>query len=230
MKMVKVPQLKIDWTNHLVGFVTTLLGIFIAFQLDDWQDRRHQKEQLEITLAAIKNEIENNIDIYKRNSSRLSQFTEYLDFMKSHTKNGSIIASEFELSRIRSKNPDRLIDLKFVKKYDDTLNVYSGDHMIIFDVIPEFGISTANWEAAKSTGILSYIDQAKIARLTQIYSWINKDVGFNDADFFKTVIFSLEELGSIEKFTYNYKMIAKVSQFKLTMIDEHYKKMNWGVE
>ena len=53
----------IDWSNHIVAFFSALLGILIAFQLQDYQDDQKEEEELQITLEAIKKEIENNQNI-----------------------------------------------------------------------------------------------------------------------------------------------------------------------
>ena len=51
---------KIDWLNHFVAFASSLLGILIAFQLDNWRESRGENEKMQIALQGIKKEIENN--------------------------------------------------------------------------------------------------------------------------------------------------------------------------
>ena len=65
---------KIDWLNHFIAFLSALFGILIAFQLEDYRDDQKEKEELQITLNAIKKEIENNQKIYRTNVKTLSDF------------------------------------------------------------------------------------------------------------------------------------------------------------
>lgn len=37
---------KIDWRNHFVAFLSALLGIFIAFQLENWREGRIERERV----------------------------------------------------------------------------------------------------------------------------------------------------------------------------------------
>lgn len=228
MKTFKLPSMKhfkVDWTNHIVGFVSTLLGIFIAFQLDDWQDRKAQEERIEITLGAIKKEVDSNIAIYKINISKLSQWIEYCEFIQNHSnENGEVISTESALNSIKIKNQHRFKDLKVLKKHNDSLNVYKIDLML--DVLPETDKSTNNWEAAKSSGILNYMDHSRMAQLTQIYDWINKDLGVSDSDIYKNII-KVNQFTDIPTLIQDYKMIVRVSEMKLSRIEEYYKKMDW---
>lgn len=43
---------KIDWVNHLIAFLSALLGILIAFQLEDYQEKQQEKEKLQIALTS----------------------------------------------------------------------------------------------------------------------------------------------------------------------------------
>jgi len=116
---------KIDWINHLIGFLTALIGIVIAFQLDDWQERRREEEKLKITLKAIKAEIDSNKEIYKTDALALNDWVEYWIFMQSHDEdnNEEIIATEREMNQMKEQHPARFGNAKFIKKYRDSLNL-----------------------------------------------------------------------------------------------------------
>ena len=78
----------IDWSNHIVAFFSALLGILIAFQLQDYQDDQKEEEELQITLEAIKKEIENNQNIYRTNIKTLTDFLDVYEAMDD--KKGSV--------------------------------------------------------------------------------------------------------------------------------------------
>lgn len=222
-------NLKIDWVNHLIGFLTALVGIIIAFQLDDWQERNREKEKLRITLQSIKAEIDNNMEIYRSDS--LSTWLEHWDFIKSHDEdnNDEIIATEKEMNLMRAKHPTRFDEMKFIKKYRDSLNVYGGPQIIKFDVMPKAGISTSSWDAAKSSDALRSLDHARMTELTNIYDWINKDLGITDADVIRSVAGFDTDFG-IDKILHDYRMITNVYGFKLRQIERHYQIIDWDAE
>jgi hypothetical protein len=60
-----ISRFKADWNNHLIGFLATILGILIAFQLQDWQDTRKEKERLELGIKSLKLEITGNRELIK---------------------------------------------------------------------------------------------------------------------------------------------------------------------
>ena len=87
---------KIDWINHLIAFLSALLGILIAFQLEDYQDKQREKEELQITLTAVKNEVENNIKIYQTNIEQLSAWLDYYDLYALSMRKGDVEVNKFE--------------------------------------------------------------------------------------------------------------------------------------
>lgn len=224
-------NLKIDWVNHLIGFLTALVGIVIAFQLDDWQERSREEEKLKVTLQAIKAEIDNNREIYKNDVANLSGWLEYWTFMRSRDEdnNGEMIAAEREIIAMKEKHPTRFEGVKLIKKYSDSLGVY-GPLLARVDVIPKSGISTSSWEAAKSSGVLNSLDHSRMTELTKIYDWINKDLGINDADVIRNTIAFDAEFSNLDKILHDYKMITQVYSYKLDQIDKHYQTIDWNAE
>ena len=68
---------KIDWPNHIIAFLSALLGILIAFRLEFLREEHQEQEQLEKALIVIKEEIENNLKIYKTNSDNICAWIDY---------------------------------------------------------------------------------------------------------------------------------------------------------
>lgn len=210
-------RIHIDWPNHLVAFVSTILGIFIAFQLDDWQEQRKLDKNLKATLEALHEEIEANLAIYEKNVERLSEWLDYYDFMSEHTVGNDLIVSESKLNAVRVNNPTRFKDLRQLRRVNDSLNAYVVD--IKLDVLPITGVSTNNWQAAKSSGILTFLDHETITKLTFIYDWIERDFGMDENQFFKNKLQgSREDDGP--KMIEDYRRIVDVTQFRLSRIKE----------
>src|SRR5689334_2332389 len=99
---------KVDWLNHLIAFVSALLGIFIAFQLDDWQERRSQQEKVRISLEAIRKEIDGNLEIYKSNIDSLSPFMDHIEFAMEHRSSDGLRATDREVRTLELKHGKKL--------------------------------------------------------------------------------------------------------------------------
>ena len=55
-----VSQYKIDWPNHIIGFFSALFGILIAFELEEWRDKKNQIEIARIAFENLKKEVQIN--------------------------------------------------------------------------------------------------------------------------------------------------------------------------
>jgi len=98
---------KIDWLNHTVAFFSALLGILIAFQLEDYADNRKDNEELKSALNAIKNEINNNLNIYQTNVDQLGDWLEYWEVIKGIDENGVFAVAKNKYQKLNAKAPQR---------------------------------------------------------------------------------------------------------------------------
>jgi hypothetical protein len=216
---------RIDWRNHFVAFISTLLGIFIAFQLEDWRETRAEKERVKITFQSIKFEIEENLRIYQTNVTQIRDLLEYVDFILSHSTGDKLVMKTTDYNLYQAKYPDRFEYVKLIRNLNDSLSEYTGNLSV--DFMPLTGISTSNWEAAKSTGVLTLAEPTKVADLTYIYEWTYKDLGFVDSDFFKFFISNDEKFTDLEQMISNYKRLADIYEYKLNKIDSKLKTISW---
>lgn len=224
----------IDWINHFVAFISSVVGIFIAFQLDDWQQNREEKEKERITLSAIKKELETNGEILKNNIKTISTWIDYQNFVARHDRvkgtTDQIVCSPTQVNKLLDKTPRKLGDLKLVKMINDTLGIYFVG--VIHLNISLQGISTNNWEAAKYSGILNNFDHDQISALTAIYSLLNKDLGFSANGLYEQ---SLEENGqmsspSIKEAILIYKKLNYTYQAKLDRLQEQWPSLKWDIK
>jgi hypothetical protein len=222
-------KIKIDWVNHLVAFISTLLGIYIAFQLNEWQNSINEKEKINSALSSIKLEIQKDISIYDENVSKISDLLGYINFIRNHSNTkGEIIASEASINEMKKMNIDRFRDLTLIKKLNDSLNIYKSSFIV--DFVPVTGISTNNWEAAKFSGILISMNHSHVSILTSIYDWVVKDLGFDDSDFYKRLI-NKEKPGfdNLNTMIIDYQRIMNIYKFKSEKIKESFKTISWEV-
>jgi hypothetical protein len=216
---------KIDWRNHLVAFLSTLLGIFIAFQLEDWRDSRAEREKVQNVILSLKYEVEENVRIYRTNVTETRDFLTYLDFVLTHLRGDKLVVGPSDYAALKEKYPSRFEDVKLIRHLNDTLSEYTAS--INVDFLPLTGISTSNWEAAKSTGVLAMADASKVAALTYVYEWTYKDLGFSDSDFFKYFILNDKKFMDLSQMAINYRRLADIYEYKLGKIEAGLVRISW---
>lgn len=215
---------KIDWLNHFIAFASSVIGIFIAFQLDDWQERRSKREEMNTTLKAIKEEIEGNLFVFHENDSALGALVDFYDFYIANQHDGGLLFSNKDLLEAQTKFPGRLNGPKVIQKVNDTLAIYQFKFTV--DVAPASGISTGNWEAAITSGILANLDHDRTVLLTQIYDWTTKDLGYSEDELYATRL-GFKEFEDVDQILEHYRMIVKVSRFKHAEMKRYYNKVKW---
>ena len=219
----------IDWSNHIVAFFSALLGILIAFQLQDYQDDQKEEEELQITLEAIKNEIENNQNIYRTNIKTLTNFLEFyetIDFVVTEFEfdDGEVAVSKDKFEKMKLESPDRFDDWKLKRQQNDSTLIFES-----FDInIPgyEVIISTSSWQAGLYSGVLNRLDHSRLSKLTHIYKWIEKDIGLNEGEFWEDQ-FSDKLFGDLNLIVTYYKRLNKIQQMKLSIVSNYYDQIEW---
>lgn|GEM_PF-2312622 len=227
MKKKSTPSGNIEWGNHFVSFLSALLGIFIALQLEEWRENRAEVQRAKEAIAAIKAESDSNIALYRYNIQGLKGQAECLRFFRTHESKGFLLANPQEFEALKSKYPKRF-QFRMMEKINDSLNRYEGEPRV--DFLPNSGFSSSAWHSAEISGILPKFSQDKISALTFIYDWVNKDLGFSDADFFARIISRYGNISDIREVERNYSLLAEIYEFKLRHIQERYEKMNWQTE
>jgi len=217
---------KIDWKNHVIAFFSALLGILIAFQLEDYRDDQQEKEKLRITLNAIKKEIESNRIIYQTNITKLSDFLEYFKLRELTNEKGELKLNKDKFERMKAKHSDRFLNWILLKQQNDSTSIFDTHWEFFIDTAPETGISTSSWQAGLYEGILNRLDNNTLSQLTQIYEWVGKDIGLNEREFYENLV--LSDITKIDPLIVHYKKIIAVQQFKLDMINKHYSQIDWS--
>lgn len=162
----------VDWQNHIITFISTIVGILIAFQLEDWRENR--EEQIKINKAEISliNELERNKIGLEGTIKENKDWLSYADFIFSHTHDDYLACSQQELDSIRKVYPGRFTRNKFVNVLNKTTNLYQMSFEV--DVPFIFQIETATWEAVKSSGTLNYIEQGNVFWYVKTYKELER--------------------------------------------------------
>jgi hypothetical protein len=136
-----------------------------------------------------------------------------------------VTCSLTELENARRINPERLADAQLIKRINDSVSQYKVTFYL--DVLPILGgISTGNWEAARFSGVLAYLDHERITQLSQVYDWTTKRVGVTDEEFAKNLV-TLSKYDNVDKLLDDFRLIMKASEMKHSNMKRHYEQIKW---
>jgi len=223
----KIKNIRVDWPNHVVGFLSALLGIYIGFRLEGVREDHQERKRIEIVKQSIKNEIENNLRIYEQNIEALSDWLDYYAICSEKLDGEKhLILGTSEYRKITSKHPTRFTNLKQIRTLDDTLSVF--DWSPVVDVAPATGLSTSSWKAGIASGLLNSMDYALVDNLSAIYDWIEKDIGANEKDFYENMLgLRSNDITNLRQLVLDYQIIVKIYAFKRDRIRRIYDNIQW---
>ena len=130
---------KINWLNHFLEFLTVLIGILIAFQLNTWSTRKTQKQTIDTHLVQIvdetifnKNSITSSINLIKTNLQIIDELFQIVSSHENINKADSLSLKllDFGGLYIRKNAYQSLIesgDIRFMKRFEDKqriINLY----------------------------------------------------------------------------------------------------------
>lgn len=88
----------LDWRTLLLEFLVLAAGVFVGLQVDAWNDRRLDRAKSYEALAAVKEELQRQIDTYEHMSSNAQSWIKYTRYLEK-------IIEDPELAR---EEPDQL--------------------------------------------------------------------------------------------------------------------------
>ena len=131
-----------------------------------------------------------------------------------------------EYERMRSKSPDRLQNWILVNQENDSIYVFEvGIDDFILDEAPLTGISVSSWQAGLYSGILNRLDNDRLTKITQIYEWIEMDLGLNERDMFEMI--TLSENLDINIILDFYERVIKIQRMKLDRVNSYSNNIEW---
>jgi hypothetical protein len=195
---ISFPHFNIDWPNHIIAFFSALFGILIAFELDEWRERRKEQELAQSAFANLRNEVGINKNLLHENiRANLQVIRSLQGVLPSIDKNLVFHGSTQQADSINKKF-GRLI---FVNLADSIQSGRQWSWPVHFGVgnisIPSLQVSA--WESAKATGALNFLPYERVLSLSFVYNdakiidelaeirnlWRNSDGIKNKSDFTK---------------------------------------------
>lgn len=116
---------KIDWLNHLIAFFSALLGILIAFQLENYREDLQEKREVKQVISIFKSEIENNLEIYRKNVNQIGGWLEYWKLVKKGINEGIITIEKGYFDQLKKIQPERYTGWEILEDKDEYFNQFS---------------------------------------------------------------------------------------------------------
>jgi hypothetical protein len=163
---MRIMTRRIDWLNHLIGFMATIIGIFVGLNLEKRQNQSDQNERLQEYERLINEEIKvniHNLDTFIRANIQYEAMTRFL--LEKKLKDDVMNCTQQELDSFKIKNPGAayLMDFKKLDKHKMKAN------FIAFSS-GTFVNQTTIWESFKNTDLLNVLPINDIKRFTKIYN------------------------------------------------------------
>lgn len=162
----------IDWQNHSITFISTIIGILIAFQLEDWRENREEQAKIDKAEISLINELNRNKVGLEATIKINKDWLLYADFIMSHTYDDYLACTQQELDSAIQVHPTRFSNSNFIRKLDPSTNLYGMSFEV--DVSFIFQIETATWEAVKSSGTLNFIEQSNVFWYVKTYKELER--------------------------------------------------------
>jgi len=167
---------QIDWKNHAIGFIATIIGIIIGLNLDERQNENETQRRLRDFNKLINSEIKTNIanlDTLLDNSHKYELRLRFL--VNKNIEDNVIHCTQKELdsvNNVRTRYP-------FIINYDKI----TVDKFRVYYAVSTFDFDYQNtvWESFKSTDLINNMAAEEITTLTNIYlDLVKKSKEIND--------------------------------------------------
>lgn len=157
---------RIDWPNHFMAFVSTLLGVWLAFYLGNYNEYKREHARMEVAIKSVRQELTKNLAKTKEHMVHVDSLLGAIKaFSKLIDDNMNMVATENQMAdfiehhgwfmRLGEKRPLR--DSFF--EYDGRLNLN----------LHYANLSEIAWENTKLMDVLHLIDTETAFQLHGIY-------------------------------------------------------------
>ena len=215
-----IDLIKEKWGEYVIEILVITLGIFGAFILNDWNEKRKEKEKFLILTEQLYNSIYTDIlsleSIYKSTSKQIHLIDKYLNFYdkKVYKKNicelfylDTYAKLDFTESNILSKklefNPNSISQNKLSKKiFRSYLN---------FDFSEDFNNEDA---------FTNFLISKKLPRIALIFGWFGTNTATYDTSLYNLKHINILEILKVEEdFQENLKVLRSAKFLNLNLIE-----------
>ncbi|PHN07910.1 hypothetical protein [Flavilitoribacter nigricans] len=157
---------RIDWPNHLMAFISTLLGVWLAFSLGNYYEHQRERERMTVAMDNVRQEI-------RKNEGKLKEHVGHLDsLMRAVSAFGKLLNEDLNMVAGTGQMDHFLqehgwfIDIEEKKPYRDSLYEYDGSLNLNLRYM---SISNIAWENTKLMDVLHLVDTETAFKLHGLY-------------------------------------------------------------
>ncbi len=196
---------KVNWRDHLIGFVVVVLGIIIAFQLNNYSNSIRQNKTVRNHFEYIKDETVTNknsmVGAIKRSEASLLKVDSLLELLKQKGNLAEINGLMFQLMEFTNvylrKNAYLTLtesgDIRWIQDYElktKTINLY------------EYYSWTQAIESVSSNSLIE-----------QYYPYVRKNMDFVNGSIQEGSLYFNKEFMNVVA-TYRYTHYGKINKYK----------------
>lgn len=216
------------WTKYLVEISVITFSILAAFWLEQWRENNQEEKRRNEALKLVLEEIKLNYSLAKENLSVLHEFNEYCSVVTALTKKPYSEGEFFQIhadtiKSIKAKHPDN----KRIQRLDarEFHGTQTGDYS--FPMHLDFLLASYNfsmWEAAKTSGALIGANPVVLAKLGQVYTAFEANLGFSETEYHRSLLSDFGENGSIEGTINATHKLEHSTSLRLVFLDKIYQE------
>ncbi len=174
---------KENWFSHFIMFLTTVVGILIALELDQWREDNSEAAKAELYRLRLNNELKmNKAQVISNKLAALRAYT-VIEISRSYsaTDQGDYFI------------PKQLVDslLTLDVGFKDLITIKAIDKDMLF---VEFSFSVTDntlnfdtWEATKASNVLQSLMPLEVFHYSSAYKALNSNLGGSPKEFLKMV-------------------------------------------
>lgn len=195
------------WTRDgVITLVATLLGVFLALYLNEWNSSRKLKNQKQIASKNILLEINSNKEKLEESVENYTKMLETFIFFK-HCINskGDVVSSVEYMSKFISKNPGIIYPKDSIKLMDGKYKYTQMDLNLHF-IVEQVELRTIAWETMKNSNIISSYNFDYLMNLEYFYNSLKLIIQSNKEIYDDAAKFLQSDFDVLDNLIFNIKI------------------------
>ncbi|MFB6317769.1 hypothetical protein [Saccharicrinis sp. FJH54] len=213
------------WSRDgIITLFATLVGVFLALYLNEWNASRKLKKQKEIATENILTEISANKKLL---TESVKNYTEMLDiyifFSECLSTESEFITSSENMIQFRTKHPGLLSPIDSVRLGNEKFK-YTRMNLNLVFTLEQVELRTIAWETLKSSNIISTYDFDYLMGLEYIYKSLYNIIQTNNGIYNDAKSFIQGDMSVLDNLIFNVKMAINTENGLIDLCNKDYGK------
>lgn len=165
---MKIKKGKIDWPNHIIGFLSALFGILIAFELEEWRQHRNNQSEAKEAFLKLKEEISiNKTTLHETVSTNQQILSSMANDLLPHLSDNLSFKGSPQLANEINKKCQGFARIELV---DSTSQQVVAPVSIFMNSLVQPPLHYSAWESVKSTGVINHLEYDRVLTISYLYN------------------------------------------------------------